>query len=83
MFRNAGSDFQIYCDDEGKVLRVASTTPLFPGFLGTWREVAQFKNREEFVSSPFYNQVIREGIQEMIEWFWEDLRSEDASLARP
>lgn len=79
MFRDAGFELQIYCDYEEKILRVASTAPLLPGYLGTWREVAQFRNREEFVKSSFYPKVTNEDVQEMIEWFWEDLRSEGTS----
>lgn len=74
MFRDAGFEIQIYCDYAGKVLRVASTAPLLPGYLGTFREVAQFKNRQEWVNSSFFHQVTNEDIQEMIEWFWVDLR---------
>lgn len=83
MFRDAGHELQVYCDYAGRVLKVASTAPLLPGFLGTWREVAQFKNREEFIRSSFYRRVTNEDVQEMIEWFWEDLRSEDTSSQSP
>ena len=76
MFKDIGNNLQVYCDYEGCVLRIASTEPLLPDFLGTFREIAQFKSREGWVKSSFFHQVTNEDIQDMIEWFWEDLRHE-------
>ncbi len=73
MFKNAGSYLQFYCDGEAQVLRIASTAPLLPGFRESWRLVAQFKSREEWINSSYYAQITNEDARESIEWFWEEL----------
>ena len=80
MFKNAGSELHVYCDFEARILRVATDTPLLPGYLGMWREVGAFKSREEWVASSFYKQVTNEDVEEMIEWFWMDLSTEGISV---
>ncbi len=83
MFRKAGSEILIFCDYESKTLRVGTDTPLLPGFLGTFREIASFKTPEEWEASQFPQQVTEEQIQDMIVWFWYDISTESVDATRP
>ncbi|OGN16526.1 MAG: hypothetical protein A3C88_03000 [Candidatus Yanofskybacteria bacterium RIFCSPHIGHO2_02_FULL_50_12] len=74
MYHTAGNHLHIYCDDEKRVLRVATDEPLLPGFRGTFTPLETFSDREAWVASPYFNQIASEYIQDMIEWFWYDLR---------
>ncbi len=73
MFKRAGSELLVYCDDDTRQLRIATDTPLAPGFKEHFREIASFGSEEEWLASSYHDQITDEDVLDMIDWFWFDL----------
>jgi hypothetical protein len=77
MYKKVGTDFQVFCDHEARVLRVGTDTPLISGFLGWMREIAVFRSREEWYKSSYCQRITDEDVQDTIDWFWTDLQDSE------
>lgn len=75
MFKKAGNGLLVFCDDDARLLRIGTDTPLAPGFKGLFREIASFGNEEEWRKSSYAGQITDENILDMIVWFWYDLEN--------
>lgn len=73
MFVRISGENLIYCDYARKCIRVATDTPLIPGYHGTFREIGKFETPEEWKKSRFASQVTDEEVQNAIDWFWVDV----------
>lgn len=73
MFKKVGASLYISCDYKSSRLRVGTDEPLIPGYRGFFREIADFRTREEWSKSVFAPQIVDEEVLLEIDWFWIDM----------
>lgn len=74
MFKKAGADIEIFCDEQARCLRVRQApAPIAPEFKTYMQEAGSYRSPREWEASPHYSCVTDEAIREEIDYFWIDL----------
>lgn len=65
---------RISFDNEKGTLHVNELKSLIPGFHGKWCEIATFTTKTNWYESIFSKMVTSDYLENMILWFWIDLK---------